>query len=53
MLQLELPKNWPGYELSKLKKSKFWVRPFSFKQIFDFLMFINLFVSLIELNNIR
>ena len=45
---LELPKNWPGGKLFKLRKSKFWARYFfsvvTFKKIFDIPLFNNLFI---------
>ena len=47
---LELPKNWPGGKLFKLRKSKFWARYFfsivTFKKIFDIPLFNNLFIFL-------
>ena len=55
--ELELPKNWPGDKFFKLRKSKLWERQFfsivTFKQIFDIPFLINLFISLIELKNIK
>ena len=53
----ELPKNWAGDIFFKFRKSKFWERQFfsivTFKKIFDTRLLINLFISLIEPNNIH
>ena len=47
---LELPKNWPGGKLFKLRKSKFWARYFfsivTFQKIFDIPLFNNIFIFL-------
>ena len=51
--ELELPKNWYGDEIFKLRISKFWVGPFfsieTFKQIFEIPSLNNLFISVLNL----